>query len=151
MLAIELWLGLSPASCCAPPWRGISPWVGRFALRTLFLASQVLCAQLLLSGEGDTLLSLQSLIGAVGMVAFTYVLPYVFAMILDREAMPRCRMVWAVVNIAIGLVGMMAGLVSSLIELMESSAGLFNGDCKLAWSYAPTSPDDPCYISGLPS
>ena len=166
ILAIELSLGLDPSACCGPPWRGparrhaaptrrwpaVPPWLGRLGLRTLFLASQVFCAQLLLSGEGDTLLSLQSLTGSIGMVAFTYFLPYAFMLVLtppDELSTPRT--LWAALNIAFGVVVMLSGLGSSIAELAESSAGVFAGDCKLQWSFAPLSPDDPCNASGLPA
>ena len=51
--------------------------VVRFIFRTLFVGSQIGLCELLLGGTGDTLLSLQSLAGAVGMAAFTYFLPFV--------------------------------------------------------------------------
>ena len=157
MLAIELAVGLDPSTCCAPSWhprtwrRGLPPWLGRLGLRSAFLASQVLCAQMLLSGEGDTLLSLQSLTASVGMVAFTYFLPYMFALLLVPEPLGPRRKAWACANIVIGLAMMVGGFGSSLGELIQGSTGLFNGDCKLAWSYAPESPGDPCNISGIPA
>ena len=40
VLALELQLGLDPSACCAPPWRGVPPWLGRLALRTILLGSQ---------------------------------------------------------------------------------------------------------------
>lgn len=152
ILALELALGLDPSTCCSPSWRGaMAPWVGRLVLRTLFLASQVLCAQMLLSGEGDTLIALQGLTGAVGMVAFTYFLPYVFHAILSTEPLSRTRKQWAVLNVLIGLVLMLTGVASSTAELLGSSTGLFAGTCKLSWTFAPQSPLDPCNASGIPS
>jgi len=151
MLAIELQLGLDPSACCAPGWRGLPPWLGRLALRTALLASQVACAQAMLCGTGDTLLALQSLIGAVGMVAFTYVLPYLFYAVLSREAHSRRWKAWAATNVAIGLLVMTVGLGSSLNELFGCDGGWFDGDCRLAYTYAPDSQDDPCNMSGLPS
>jgi len=53
--------------------------------------SQVLVAQMLLSGEGDTLFALQSLIGAVGMTAFTYFMPYLLLLLLAPAPLPRLR------------------------------------------------------------
>ena len=41
-------------------------------------------AQLLLSGEGDTIFALQSLIGAVGMTAFTYFLTLTLTLTLTQ-------------------------------------------------------------------
>jgi proton-coupled amino acid transporter len=157
MLAMELAVGLDPSTCCAPTWhprtwrRGLPPWLGRLGLRSAFLASQVFCAQMLLSGEGDTLLSLQALTASVGMVAFTYFLPYVFALLLSPTPLGPWRKAWAGVNIAIGLAMAVGGFGSSLGELLEGSTGLFNGDCKLQWAYAPQSPGDPCNLSGIPS
>ena len=46
---------------------------------------QVFIAEMLLSGEGDTLFALQSLCGSVGMVAFTFFLPYIFYMALHEN------------------------------------------------------------------
>ena len=62
----------------------------------------MLVAQLLLSGEGDTIFALQSLIGAVGMTAFTYFLPYVFllAMATDLgQPITPGRRAWCYCNI----------------------------------------------------
>ena len=149
MLAIELAVGLDP-SACAPGWRGVAPWVGRLMVRTAFLASQVFCAQMLLSGEGDTLLSLQGLTASVGMVAFTYFLPYVFYAILSPRPLSTSRKVWAGLNVVLGMVVMVAGFGSSLAELLDGTGGMFNGKCRLPYAYAPMSPLDPCNISGLP-
>ena len=150
MLAIELAVGLDPSACCAPGWRGVAPWVGRLMVRTAFLASQVFCAQMLLSGEGDTLLSLQGLTASVGMVAFTYFLPYVFYAILSPRPLSTSRKVWAGLNVVLGMVVMVAGFGSSLAELLDGTGGMFNGKCRLPYAYAPMSPLDPCNISGLP-
>ena len=155
MLAIELAVGLDPSACAQPKWRGVvSPWLGRLGLRSAFLASQIFCAQMLLAGEGDTLLSLQSLTASVGMVAFTYFLPYVLHAILAPQPLSRARKVWAAVNVALGLVVMVAGFSSSLGDLVGSvgDAGLFApGKCKLSYAYSPASPSDPCNISGIPT
>eukprot|EP00322_Chrysochromulina_rotalis_P006000 CAMPEP_0115829824 /NCGR_PEP_ID=MMETSP0287-20121206/1298_1 /TAXON_ID=412157 /ORGANISM="Chrysochromulina rotalis, Strain UIO044" /LENGTH=281 /DNA_ID=CAMNT_0003283103 /DNA_START=84 /DNA_END=929 /DNA_ORIENTATION=- len=150
LLALELRLGLDPTSCCAPYWRGLPPWLARLVLRALFLSSQVLCAQAMLCGSGDTLFALQSLIGAVGMVAFTYVLPYVFYAVLSREPHSQRWKAWAATNICIGVLVMVAGFGSSLVELFACDQGLFAGTCKLAYTYAPDAPGDPCNASGLP-
>ena len=147
MLAIELGLGLDPSAACAPRWRGLPPWVARLLLRGALFASQTFVAQLLLAGEGDTLIALQSLIGAVGMTAFTYFLPYgLLLMMSPDDAITPARRAWCVGNIAIGMVVTVAGVYFSLDELVGSSAGLFAGDCKLEYAYSPSSPDDPCYL-----
>ena len=150
VLAIEIHLGIDPARAWTPAWRGLPPWAARLLLRTLFLGSQVFVAQLLLSGEGDTLLSLQSLIGAIGMTAFTYFLPYAAYLVLAPEPLTRRRTAWCAANVVIGVVVMLAGLYASLADLVASSAGLFAGDCRIEYAYSPSSPDDPCFESGPP-
>jgi len=145
MLAIELALGLDPSVACAPSWHGLPPWAGRLLLRGGLFASQTFVAQLLLAGEGDTLIALQSLIGAVGMTAFTYFLPYALYLMMSAEEATPARRVWCVGNIGIGMVVTIAGVYFSIDELVGSSAGLFAGDCKLEYAYSPASPDDPCY------
>ena len=116
----------------------------------LMLILQVLVAQALLCGQGDTLLALQSLIGAIGMVAFTYVLPYLFYAVLGREPLSWRWKAWAATNVCTGMLIMVIGLASSLGELFACTGGLFSGECTLAYSYAPRAPGDPCTISGLP-
>ena len=152
MLAFELAVGLDPSACAAPGWRGMPPWLGRLAFRSLFLASQIFCAQMLLSGEGDTLLSLQALTASIGMAAFTYFLPYMLHAILSPTPLSTRRKVWAALNVSFGVVMMIAGFGSSLSELLGSSGGgLFDGECQLSYAYSPTSPQDPCNISGIPA
>ena len=58
---------------------------------------------------------------------------------------------------AIGELGALTELCligcSSLVELLgaaKGDGGLFSGECKLSYAYAPASPLDPCNISGLP-
>ena len=124
--------------------------MGRLVLRSALLGSQVLVAQLLLAGEGDTIFALQSLIGAVGMTAFTYFLPYIFLLAMAADLEPplsRSRRAWCCANIVIGLGVMIAGAWSSLEDLISSSAGLFAGECRLEYAYSPTSPDDPCFAA----
>ena len=146
MLALELSLGLDPSRCCAPKWRGgVPPWLGRLLLRTLYLGAQVFVAQALLSGEGDTLLALQGLIGAVGMVAFTYFLPYLFHAVLSPRPLSRRRRAWAALNVLIGVAVMCAGLVAAVADLLGSRGGFFAGQCRLAWAFAP---DDACNATG---
>ena len=108
---------------------------------------------MLLSGEGDTLLSLQSLTASIGMVAFTYFLPYVLHAVLAPHPLSTARKLWAGLNVSLGLVMMVAGFGSSMAELIGAAGaagGLFAGECKLQYSYSPASPLDPCNVSGLP-
>lgn len=127
VLSIELWLGINPSESFSGRWHGMSPFVARFTFRTLFLAFQesskllmqtatcalvlstlvttwiqVFVAQMFLSGEGDLLLSLQALVGAVGMTAFTYFLPYVLLAELSPVPLTLWRKSWLIVNIVIG-------------------------------------------------
>ena len=150
VLAVELALGLQPSACVTPAWHGAPPWAGRLALRTLYLGSQLLLAQALLAGEGDLLLSLQSLIGAVGMTAFTYFLPFLIHASLSRAPLSAARKAWAAVNVTIGLLVMAAGLVAAVRDLSQSAGGYFSGTCKLKYAYSPRSESDPCSLSGLP-
>ena len=60
------------------------------------------------------------------------------------------RLAWMTLNIAAGLIVMFAGLASSVEELYSSSSGFFDGECRLEYTYSPESPDDPCFLSGLP-
>lgn len=61
------------------------PVVFRLFFRSLWLGSQVLLAEMLLSGEGDTLFALQSLVGSVGMLALTFLLPFGFHLALHPQ------------------------------------------------------------------
>jgi len=70
--------GISPTAIWQREFCGLSSVVVRFVFRTLFVGSQVLLCEALLSGDGDTLLAMQALAGAVGMSAFTYSLPFIF-------------------------------------------------------------------------
>lgn len=70
VLQIEIACGIDPTQFVgeSQKWRfRMPPVVFRLLFRTTFLGSQILLAQMLLSGEGDTILALQSLAGAVGM------------------------------------------------------------------------------------
>ena len=106
---------------------------------------------MLLSGEGDTLIALQALIGSVGMAAFTYFIPYLLQAELAPTPLSTGRKCWGGANIAIGSLLMLAGLWSSMSDLVEASPGLFAGTCKLPYAYAPRSESDPCHLSGIPS
>ena len=85
------------------------------------------------------------------MLALRYVLPYLFYGVLSREPHSRRWKAWAATNVTIGVVVMLVGLGSSLLELFGCDGGWFDGECKLAYSYAPEAPGDPCYVSGLPA
>lgn len=111
----------------------------------------MLVAQTLLSGEGDTLIAIQSLIGAVGMTAFTYFMPYILLILLTPTPLSRLRLCWFYFNIGMGVLVMFGGLASSMDDLISSSTGIFAGTCTLSFAYSPTSPDDPCFDSGLPA
>ena len=60
---------------------------------------------------------------------------------IRARPLSRPRVAWFAVNIAVGVVVMLAGLISATQELVESSGGLFAGSCKLLYSYAPSDPD----------
>lgn len=64
---------------------------------------QVFIAQLLLAGEGDTIFALQSLVGAVGMTAFTYFLPLLFFNLLLGDRISWSRRCWHGVNFIAGV------------------------------------------------
>ena len=103
---------------------------------------------LLLGGKGDVLLGLQSLSGAIGMTALTYFLPFAMYWICFPSEMSQSRKVWFVVNIAIGVVIMVGGVVSSLRDIFGHLGGIFSGYCTLEFQYSPSNPNDPCYESG---
>ena len=108
-------LGVDPTTTWRPHVRwagGLAPvWV-RLVFRTLFLGSQVLFAEVFLSGTGDIILDVQALTGSVGMAGMTFFLPSVLALaLLPRElgCFERC---WCHVNFWIG-VCVMVGLGAS--------------------------------------
>lgn len=136
---------------------------------------QVFIAQLLLAGEGDTIFALQSLVGAVGMTAFTYFLPLLFFNLLLGDRISWNRRCWHGINFIAGvralwlfplrvfydqanllvfltilrslmqIVIMIGGLYYSMSDLLTSAGGVFNGVCLLKYSYSPENPDDPCH------
>lgn len=150
-LAVELALGIDPTARWTPRWRGLPPVLVRLGTRTLLFGSQVLLAQMLLSGDGDTLLSLQALIGAAGMTAFTYFLPYMLLLVLDPRELSRWRKLVALVNIGLGIAIMLGGVSSAIDDLVRSSAGAFASNCKLDYAYSPLAPADPCHLGGMPN
>jgi hypothetical protein len=141
---VSVWLSTSYVDIAThrvDPTAAATAWV---------VGKQVLLAEMLLSGEGDTILGMQSLAGAVGMAAFTYFLPFIMHYIFFYEEVSRLRAVYYAVNGVIGMAIMIGGVYASVHELAGSATGFFDGKCRLEYSYAPTSPDDPCYISGIP-
>lgn len=150
MLSLERsWLRMDPTEGWAQRKHGIPSPIIRGCFRVLFVGSQVLLCQVLLSGTGDTLLAMQSLAGAVGMSAFTYTLPFLFHWELFGETLGPIKKGWYLLNIFVGLVIMGGGLWAAMSDLHDASTGtLFDSACHLAYAYSPTNPDDPCYISG---
>lgn len=143
MLNIEMGLGWGGGG-----ERSLGVRLKRFLFRVLFLAMQTVVGLILISGSGDILLGLQSLSGAVGMTALTYFLPFVMYWWCFPEEMTPLRKVWFVINTGIGLLIMVGGIVSSVSDIVENSGGVFSGYCHLEYRYSPSSPEDPCYISG---
>jgi solute carrier family 36 (proton-coupled amino acid transporter) len=151
MLYIEVdFLGVTPTAVWQYQSFGLPAVVVRFIFRTLFVGSQIGLCELLLGGTGDTLLSLQSLAGAVGMSAFTYFLPFVCHWELMGEKMGTCRKIWYSVNIVFGVAIMLGGLYSATDDLVSSSDS-GSPMCHLAYAYAPFDPLDPCFNTTIPT
>ncbi|KAJ1639980.1 transmembrane amino acid transporter protein-domain-containing protein [Pavlovales sp. CCMP2436] len=145
---------------------GINPRVGlgqytpriaatRLVFRTCFVGLQVLLCVGLVGVKGDVLLAMQSLSGAIGMTALTYVLPYALHWTLHAEQVRSWpRRLWYVFNILVALVIMVGGTwfgVKGIVEGLFDSAGSGEADtCHLEFRYAPVSPCDACYKGGLP-
>jgi amino acid permease len=126
----------------------------RLFFRTAFVGLQVLLCWLLVGVKGDVLLSMQSLSGAIGMTALTYVLPYMLHWMLHPERVTSVRMrAWYVLNICVAVVIMVGGTWFGLKGMVE---GLFADKpddeltCHLEFMYSPISPCDACYQGGLP-
>ena len=103
----------------------------------------------------DVLLSLQSLSGAIGMTALTYILPYVLHWMLHPEKVRRWPMrVWYVINIVVAIIVMIGGTWFGFMELItgifEGATGPQEDTCHLEFMYSPMSPCDSCYQGGLP-
>lgn len=131
---------MKPAcSCC----NRVPPVVARGVLRSLLLASQLGLCQMLLGGEADTLLSLQSLSGAIGMVAFTYCLPFFFHWKLFPAEVGKVRAVWYGVNGAIGIGIMATGVYVAMFDLVDSSFTIGGAVCDIV-------NDDGDYFRGCP-
>ena len=156
VMAVEIDVaGVDPTTTWAPPVRwagGLSPvWV-RLILRTAFLGSQVLLAELFLagSGSGDLILDVQALTGAVGMAGMTFFLPSVLAWgLLPRGSMSWLENAWCHVNFWFGILIAVAGVYTSLLDLLDDAQGGNGDQCLLKYTYAPYDPGDPCYISGI--
>jgi len=150
MLSLEKsWLKMEPTMGWREVKHGIPAPLVRGVFRTLFVGSQILLCQVLLSGTGDTLLAMQSLAGAIGMSAFTYTLPFMFHWELMGHNWSLCKKSWYLTNIVVGLVIMGGGLWAALSNLKDASTrGMFMSQCHLQYAYSPTDPRDPCFISG---
>lgn len=116
---------LSMRSC------GVPPVLFRFIFRSLFLVSQAGIAILLLGGDGDILLSIQSLAGAIGFAALTYFLPLFFGwmMLPPPSGISRVLQVVSFV-ICVGL--MLVGVYFEIQWIIEAAGG-FTTDvpCKI--------------------
>jgi len=101
---------------------GVPPVGFRLIFRTIFLGSQTLIASLLLGGDGDVLLAVQSLSGAVGYMMMSYVLPLLFGWVL----LPRVS-TWRCALYAVSFVGCtvlaIAGVIFDTEDLVEASGG----------------------------
>ena len=76
-----------------------------------------------MSGEGDTLLALQGLIGAVGMAAFTYFIPYLLQAELSPTPLSPRRVWWGRANVAVGGALMLVPLLEMIVELATLGIG----------------------------
>lgn len=132
MMNIEISFGLLPTST-----RPHSKYK-RFLFRILFLGTQIILAEFLLGGSGDVLLGLQSLAGAIGMSALTYFLPFImFWSCFPKELSKNTKIIY-IANIAIGVLIMCLGIISSLDTLIENSGGILSGYCHLEHTYNQT-------------
>ncbi len=142
LLNIEIGVGLLPSS------RKKAIRVKRFVFRVLFLALQTIVGLLLLGGSGDIILGLQALSGAIGMSALTYFLPFLMYWFCFPHEMTRKKIAWFSLNIIVGVIIMIGGVMSSVTDILENSGGILNGYCHLEYRYSPSNPQDPCFISG---
>ena len=109
------------------------------------------------ASTSDVILDLQSLTGAAGMAGMTFFLPSVFAVaLLPPGTMGAVETAWCHVNFWLGVVIAVAGVWTSMLDLMEDSGGssgggggVGGGQCLLEYTYAPHDPGDPCYVSGI--
>ena len=125
--------------------------VWRFLIRAAFLGSQVVLGRLLLVNEGDVLLGLQSLSGAIGMTWFTYIAPFAFHwMLQEGKGLGGPMRVWYSMNILFGALTMLGGLASSSTDLLDAMGGGLGRSCNINYRYSPSSPLDPCHLSGYP-
>jgi hypothetical protein len=122
---VEIAFGVDPTEYLGGKWVfGLPPVLFRFVWRTLFLGSQVLLAESLLSGTGDVILGLQSLSGAVGMTAFTYFLPFLCHGAFEWDTISTKPLVlfYYGFNVVMGLVVMVGGIYVSVAELTAGAA-----------------------------
>jgi len=110
------------------PWRewasgrrcSIPPAGFRLVFRSLFLGSMVLISATLLGGNGDLLLSLQSLSGAIGFVMMTYVLPLLFGWVLLPQT-GKLTLVYHVASFILGLFIFVLGTIFAVKDVVEKS------------------------------
>lgn len=145
--------GINPRTTCADYTTRIA--AVRLVFRSLFVGLQVLLCWSLIGVKGDMLLSMQSLSGAIGMTALTYVLPYALHWMLHPDRVrSRLKRLWYVFNISVAIVIMIGGTwfgLKDMVEgIFESMADAEEGTCHLEFMYSPLSPCDSCYKGGLP-
>lgn len=129
----------------------------RFIFRTAFVGLQVLLCIMLVGVEGDVLLAMQSLSGAIGMTALTYVLPYMLHWMLHPEKVRSWLLrIWYLFNVVVAVVIMVGGtwfgvkgMVEGIVAVAEAPEGT-EPMCHLEFMYSPMSPCDSCYKGGLP-
>ena len=131
LLNIEIdWLRLSPTSQSA------RTKVRRMAFRTAFLATQTIVGLMLLSGSGDIILGLQSLCGSIGMSALTCFVPFVLAWLTAPKDLSAATKGWFGLNICVGVLVMVGGILSSLTDIFDNGGGIFAGYCHLEYAYS---------------
>lgn len=129
----------------------------RLLFRSLFVGAQALLCAALVGVRGDVLLAMQSLSGAIGMTALTYVLPYALHWMLHPERVRAWpRRAWYLFNVVVAVVIMVGGtwfgikgMVDGLLEAADAPEGA-QPQCHLDFMYSPMSPCDVCYKGGLP-
>ena len=116
--------------------QGLQNRLKRFIFRAIFIGIQVLFAQFLLGGSGDTLMGLQSLSGAIGMTALTFFLPFVMFWICYPQELSFFNKCTFAFHIALGVIIMFAGISSSLTDIIQDSSGTLNASCHLDIIYS---------------
>lgn len=123
------------------PWKewlsgrrfGLPPIGFRLIFRTLFLGSMLLISASLLGGDGDLLLSIQALSGAVGFVMMTYVLPLLFGWVL-LPLTGKVTLVYHIVSFVLGIFLFVVGTIFAVGDVIDS-AGAFHGSETLCHYY----------------